>query len=458
MNSKPILLIEDTSSLRTVYSSILRQSGYAVETASNMATARAMIAETKHDIVLLDLMLPDGDGMELVGEITEAHARAKVIVITANGSIYRAVEAIRAGAFDFLLKPIEEQHLLNVVMNARSEANQTAALQSAPLGGFIGSSEAMQQVYTQVRAVAGSMATVFISGENGTGKEICAEAIHALSNRSDGPFIPLNCSAIPPGFLESEMFGHLKGAFPGAIEDKQGAALQADGGTLFLDEICDMDLRLQAMLLRLLQTSCVTPLGASRPQTINTRIICATSRNPLEEVRAGRLRADLYYRLHVLPIHLPPLRERGEDVIEIAEAMLARLASREGRPLPKLSKQVRELFLQHSWPGNIRQVRNVLWNVVVLSDAPVINRAALPSEFFNQMSRDGEGPHGLSVEAAINALVGEPLGDVERQLIEATIGRLDGSVPLAARQLGVSPSTLYRKLEAWGRPASRHKP
>lgn len=480
MKFRPILLIEDTSSLQTLYGNILKGAGYDVTITGSLAGARAALAQEPAEIVLLDLALPDGDGMELLAEVLKSAPSTRFIVITANGSVDRVVEAMRAGAFDFLLKPIDEQSLLNTIMNARAEIRRSRSLEdssktpSGPLGGFIGSSQAMEKVYAHIRSVAGSMASVFITGESGTGKEIAAEAIHALSNRSDGPFVPINCRAIPAGYLESEVFGHAEGAFPGARSAKPGAAALADGGTLFLDEVCEMDLGMQARFLRFLQTSTVHPMGNSEAKQINVRIICATSRDPHEEMRAGRLRADLYYRLHVVPLHLPELRNRGHDVIEIAEAVLQRLSRREGRAFTGLSDEVKELFLRHSWPGNVRQLTNVLWNVVVLGDGPVVTREALPADLLAQIAAahpaediaEAPGaaemapqPDGMisagTPQDAVALLVGTPLGEIERMVIEATIAAADGSVPQAARILDVSPSTLYRKLESWGRPARK---
>ncbi len=312
---------------------------------------------------------------------------------------------------------------------------------------FLGSSEAMQRIYAKIRSVARSMATVFITGESGTGKELCAQAIHDGSARASGPFIALNCGAIPPDLLESEVFGHMKGSFTGAISDKPGAAAAADGGTLFLDEICEMDVGLQTKLLRFLQTSMVQPVGATRPRKVNVRIICATNRDPLESVRSGRFREDLYYRLYVVPIHMPPLRDRGEDVIEIAEAALARFAAEEHRDFVGLSPEVRALFRRLRWPGNVRQLLNVIRNVVVLNEGGLVTPAMLPPG----LSDETAGSPEAEVPAAVlEDLVGLSLAEAERRVVEATLARCGGSVPKAARLLEIAPSTLYRKIEGWG--------
>jgi len=296
--------------------------------------------------------------------------------------------------------------------------------------------------------VARSMATVFITGESGTGKELCAEAVHQTSARASGPFVALNCGAIPVDLLESEVFGHLRGSFTGAINDKIGAAAAADGGTLFLDEICEMDLNLQTKLLRFLQTSTITPVGATKPRKVNVRIICATNRNPLEEVRRGRFREDLYYRLHVVPVHLPPLRERGEDVIEISERLIVQMAREEGHVFTSLAPRVKELFRSLPWPGNVRQLINVLRNVVVLNEGPQVTVEMLPPDLLADRPAPApaaeERPH-----VSMQDLSGRTLAQIERIVIEDALARHGDSVPKAARELDVSASTLYRKREAW---------
>jgi DNA-binding NtrC family response regulator len=315
----------------------------------------------------------------------------------------------------------------------------------------------MAEIYRMVRSIGRSTATVFITGESGTGKEVCARAIHAMSTRARRPFVPLNCAAIPRDLLESEVFGHLKGAFTGALSDKPGAAAVADGGTLFLDEICEMDLSLQTKLLRFLQTSTIQPVGAARPIPVDVRIVCATNRDPAEEVRQGRFREDLYYRLHVVPIHMPPLRARREDIMEIAEASLARYAAEEGKGFRGFDPEVARIFASRPWPGNVRQLLNVIRNIVVLHDGPVLLPGMLPTEIALgpgvTYAGDRGAPAAWSPRATgrdrVLPLVGMPLADVERELIEATIAHCDGSIPRAAKMLALSPSTVYRKLEAW---------
>lgn len=450
----PILLIEDTPSLQLLYETMLKLDGQVAHGAVTAADGWQAFRAMRPGIVLLDLMLPDGDGLDLMADMLELAPETRVIVITANGSISKAVEAMRAGAHEFLVKPFDEKRLLTAIANARRSLPGGPRPQHVPThstGDLIGTSPAMERIYATIRSVAPSNATAFITGESGTGKELCAQAIHDLSGRAASPFIALNCGAIPQDLLESEVFGHLKGSFTGAIADKPGAAAAADGGTLFLDEICEMDLPLQTKMLRFLQTSTVQPVGATKPRKVDVRIICATNRDPLAEVRAGRFREDLYYRLHVVPIHMPPLRDRGEDVITIAEATLARLAREEGRAFNLLSPGVKAVFRNHPWPGNVRQLLNVLRNVVVLNDGPEVTEAMLPQDLTATAAAPERPPQLLCED-----LIGRPLADIEQIVIEATLTRCEGSVPRAARMLEVSPSTLYRKLESWrqGRDAA----
>ncbi|MCU0903923.1 MAG: sigma-54 dependent transcriptional regulator [Tabrizicola sp.] len=470
-HSRPsVLLVEDTMSLQMVYRSILATAGHRVAVAGNAADGLEQFRAHRPLVVLLDLILPDRDGLEVMRDIQAIQPETRVIAITANGSVNRAVEAMRAGAHDFLVKPFDEGRFLSAVQNALAEATPRdvpkAETQPATRArdpgevaegsGFIGSSDAMDRIHATINSVARSMATVFITGESGTGKELCALAVHANSNRASGPFIALNCGAIPQDLLESEVFGHMKGSFTGAISDKQGAATAADGGTLFLDEICEMAPALQTKLLRFLQTSTVQPVGATRPRKVNVRIVCATNRDPLDAVRRGYFREDLYYRLYVVPIHMPPLRDRGHDVIEIAEAALARFAQEEGRQFHGLDPTVRSLMLSLPWPGNVRQLLNVMRNVVVLNPGGWVTPDMLPPGLADE-DRPAEIP--ALAPAAPSALgpetlVGLTLAEAERRLIEATLAQYGGSIPKAARVLDVSPSTLYRKIEAWAAKAS----
>lgn len=490
----PVLLVEDTPSLSMVYQSSLEKAGLKVIAVYRARDARDAFRKHKHRIVLLDLMLPDGDGLDVLREINASAPETKVIVITANGSINRAVEAMRGGSFDFLVKPFDDRRLLSAVGNAiksleidaqEAQSGNGSTPVSTEVRGFVGSSQRMQRIYHMIRSIGRSTATVFITGESGTGKEIAAQAIHDHSIRRNGPFIAINCGAIPRDLLESEVFGHLKGSFTGAISDKLGAAAAADGGTLFLDEICEMDLALQTKLLRFLQTSMIQPVGAVEPHKVDVRIVCATNRDPAAEVSAGRFREDLFYRLHVVPIKMPPLRERGDDVLEIADTLLARFSHEEGKSFQRFSSEARARLRHYAWPGNVRQLQNVLRNAIVLNDGTEVTVAMMPDSVgpsyvppANASSQPGEpglrrngtnGHGGLQEhyhprfdptpadenrDETLRDLVGSTLADVEREFIEITIRECDGSIPRAARILDVSPSTLYRKREAWQRNVS----
>ncbi|WP_209424291.1 sigma-54 dependent transcriptional regulator [Pararhodobacter sp. SW119] len=459
-HSDTILLVEDTPSLQMIYAAALDRAGFKAEVCGTAAEGRDAFDRLRPSVVLLDLMLPDGTGLDVMRYMLGKAPQTCVIVITAHGSINKAVEMMRAGAHEFLVKPFDDQRLLAAIENARrslSHAPQarTPAADATALDPFIGRSTSMKAIYDKIRSVARSMATVFITGESGTGKELAADAVHRLSARGHGPFIALNCGAIPVDLLESEVFGHLRGSFTGAISDKIGAAAAADGGTLFLDEICEMDLNLQTKLLRFLQTSTITPVGATKPRKIDVRIVCATNRHPLDEVRAGNFREDLYYRLHVVPIHMPPLRARGEDVNEIAERLLADMGQEEGHAFTGLDNEVKSLFRRLPWPGNVRQLINVLRNVVVLNDGPVVTVDMLPPELLAEDRR--EAPPGTETDPASAArpgqspFAGRTLAEIERMVIEDTLQRHDGSVPKAARELDVAASTIYRKLETWAK-------
>ena len=471
---EPVLLVEDTRTLSDLYERFLAKAGYSVVCAYDAQGALDAYDRTRSRLVLLDLVLPDQDGLAVLRHISAEDPVAKVIVITANGTINRAVEAMRGGAFDFLVKPFDERKLIGAVENARSllrDGNGDLAVPPATgeggvhegFHGFIGRSPSMQRIYSMVRTIARSTATVFVTGESGTGKEVCAQAIHDLSTRAKGPFVPVNCGAIPRDLLESELFGHLKGAFTGAYSAKKGAAAVADGGTLFLDEICEMDLSLQTKLLRFLQTSMIQPVGATEASKVDVRIVCATNRDPNAEVRAGRFREDLFYRLYVVPIDLPPLRARGTDIVILAESLLLDFAAEEGRRFSALSEDVREMFLAYPWPGNVRELQNVIRKIVVLHDGDAVTPDMVPLEIARpapaapppapEREETGAGApvpaQSMEPEMALDVLVGTTLADLERRFILKTIEASDGSIPKAARLLGVSPSTLYRKRDAW---------
>jgi two-component system repressor protein LuxO len=328
-----------------------------------------------------------------------------------------------------------------------------AATTAKDFAGFVGTSPAMHAVYDQIRRMAPSRAPVFITGESGTGKELCAEAIHAHSALGERPFVAINCSAIPKELMESEIFGHVRGAFTGASDNRAGAAELADGGTLFLDEIGEMDLALQAKLLRFVQSGTIRRVGGSETRKVEVRLVAATNRDPFAEVEAGRFRGDLFYRLHVLPIHLPPLRERTGDILPLAEAFLARCAAEEGRRFRGFEATAAERIRACPWPGNVRQLENVIRRIVVLHDGETVTADMLPSLTATQGACQGDfiafRPASQGHFTPDSGVI-RPFREQERAIIESALAAFSGNVSRAAAALQISPATIYRKLQNWG--------
>ncbi|PML78932.1 quorum-sensing sigma-54 dependent transcriptional regulator LuxO [Enterovibrio norvegicus] len=470
---KRILMVEDTASVAALYKSYLNPLDVDVEIASTGQQAiEHFAAGHQFALILLDLRLPDISGFEVLAEIRKHQPDIPVVIMTAHGSIDAAVEALRYGASDFLIKPCEAD-LLRVTVN-KALKPKSIVDGNKPEGayyGFIGRSVPMQAVYRVIDSAAPSKATVFITGESGTGKEVCAEAIHAASTRAKHPFVAINCAAIPKDLIESELFGHVKGAFTGAAAEREGAAEMADGGTLFLDEICEMDLDLQSKLLRFIQTGTFQKVGSSKVKQVDVRFICATNRDPWKEVVAGNFREDLYYRLHVIPLSLPPLRERGADVVEIAQSLLVMFAMEEGKDFREFNDEVTQRLLTYDWPGNVRQLQNVIRNTVVLHNAREVTEEMLPpplsnvsgvkiaSPFVRSNATSTIAPahdNNVAVNSALLLKQGpvtkadiEPLWLTEKRAIQIAIDACDGNIPQAAGLLEVSPSTIYRKLQSW---------
>ncbi|MBY6263815.1 sigma-54-dependent Fis family transcriptional regulator [Azospirillum sp. 412522] len=458
-----ILLIEDTLPLARLYTEFLRAAAYDVVHCPCGGEALDAASASPPDAVILDLKLPDMDGLEVLQALQARDPSVSVVIVTAHGSIDLAVEAMRLGAFDFIVKPFNADRLNLTLRNAlerrtlaRMVEGYRKDLDRGRFHGFIGGSPEMQAVYRTIESVAASRANVFITGESGTGKEVAAQAIHRASPRRDGAFVALNCAAIPKDLLESEIFGHVKGAFTGAAGDRAGAALLADGGTLFLDEICEMPFDLQSKLLRFVQTGTVNRVGSGREERVDVRFVAATNRDPLAEVQAGRFREDLYYRLHVIPLALPPLRDRGDDVIEIARSFLTDYAHEEGRALSAFAPEVEARLRAHDWPGNVRQLQNVVRNVVVLNDGPRVTLDMLPPL--------GGPDAGASPRAACGSPMADvsegngavqPLWQVEKDMILKALRLTGDDVPRAALMLEISPSTIYRKLQQWRGVGSR---
>lgn len=400
-------------------------------------------------VVSLDL----ASGAEAIEAIRRAGMNGPILAVSRQGSVSAAVSAMRAGADDFAAQPCQPSELarrlfarLPLIEAAEAPlAPETNCVELEGFQNFIGASPAMFAVYQQIKRVAPSKAPVFITGESGTGKEICAEAIHACSGRANAPFIAINCSAIPKELMESEIFGHVKGAFTGAHEDRPGAAELAHGGTLFLDEICEMDFALQAKLLRFAQTGTLRRVGDTKMKQVDVRFVCATNRDPLREIEGGRFREDLYYRLHVLPLELPALRERDGDVMRIARAFLSRFAEEEDRAFQGFTPEAEAMLEAYAWPGNVRELQNIVRRVVVLHDGELVSAdmLVLPGIATHEAARD---TGALPITSSPSIV---PFWQEEQRIIEAALKAFNGNAQKAASALEISPSTIYRKLQAW---------
>ncbi len=464
-----ILMVEDSRSLTSIYRAYLEKDGYQIAAVDTLAKAHGALGAFLPDLVLLDIELPDGNGLDLLRELKQMERSPEVVVMTAHGTSDMAVQAIQAGAFDFITKPFDGTRLRVTVENAvehlqlGGKVKELAAMEKENYEGFIGASPVMQSVYRTISSMADSQATAFIVGESGTGKELAAEAIHAQSKRSSKEFLAINCAAIPGELMESELFGHVKGAFTGAGNNREGAVQAADGGTLFLDEICEMDLELQSKLLRFIQTGTFRKVGSNALEQVDVRFVCATNRDPVEEVRAGRFREDLFYRLHVIPIRMPALRERGEDIIRIASHFLKDFANKEGKNFVGLSADTADALSRYAWPGNVRQLQNVIHQAVVLNDSAQVEVEMLPDNVVSgDISRVDIAPPAPVTAAPAPSLNQtqeartrfarreiEPLWLVEKTAVMAAIEACDGNINRAAGLLEVVPSTIYRKLQAW---------
>lgn len=453
-----VLMVEDSAGLAKLYSAFLARESLQLIYADNGRSALERLDAKLPDVMLLDLQLPDINGMEVLKQVHDQQLPVVTVIMTAHGSVEVAVEAMRLGAVDFIEKPFDAQRLRVTVRNAIERSRLSALVSSYReqfdrdrFHGFVGNSTPMQMVYRMIEASASSRATVFITGESGTGKEVCAEAIHRQGDRRDKPFIAINCAAIPSELIESELFGHRRGAFTGALQDRSGAVSRAHGGTLFLDEIGEMQLDLQSKLLRFIQTGRFVRIGGNREEGVDVRIICATNRDPLEQVHSGRLREDLYYRLHVVPIHLPPLREREGDTLLLANFFLLRYAEEEGKRFRGFSQEAELLLGNYPWPGNVRQLQNVLRNVTVLHNDDWVQASHLPEQIREAVATgDGLRVRTPQISKPTRTDI-RPLAQVERQAIEQALEVCDGNVPQAAALLEVHPSTIYRKKQLWNK-------
>lgn len=467
-----VLIVEDSLALVSTYMHYLEAESYHLKHVVSGAEAIACLQADPPQVMVLDLGLPDMPGLEILEYIRKHQLPTEVVVVTAETSTDVAVTAMREGARDFITKPLNATRLRVTVKNALEHFRLSEIAEvfqedfaRSRFHGFIGSSLKMQAVYRMIESAAPSKATAFITGDSGTGKELCAEAIHKLSSRADQPFVAINCAAIPRELIESEIFGHVKGAFTGASSDRCGAAKKAHKGTLFLDELCEMDLDLQSKLLRFIQSGTFQRVGSNKVEKVDVRFICATNRDAYQEVSKGNFREDLFYRLHVIPIHIPPLRERKEDLMTIANELLHAYAKEENKLFKRFSPDVQKILHSHQWLGNVRELQNVIRNMVVLHHGEEITMEMLPAPL-NQLQVDSavaktfQPKAALSNEAEVSdedlpsmpnmqVIRLQPLWMTEREAIQYAIDECDGNVPKAAAALDVSASTIYRKLQAW---------
>ena len=447
--SARLLLVEDEVNMVRTLAKILERRGYAVDAAATGEEALHRLEAAAYDLVITDLNMPVMDGMQLLREIKERELNPAIIVLTGHGSIHSAVEAMKLGAGDYLIKPCHPDELLLVVSRLlevhqlRREVTQLRrqVLQAERFGEIIGKSRCMQDIYQIIDAVSHNKSNVLLSGENGTGKELVARTIHQKGPLASKPFLAINCGALSETLLESQLFGHRKGAFTGAIDDHDGVFQAADGGTLFLDEISEVPLPLQVKFLRAIQEKEVTPLGSTRPVRVDVRIIAATNRDIEEAMRNGTFRTDLFYRLNVVPIHLPPLRERAEDIPLLVERFIAEFSRIYGVEPKRVTAEAMERICEYAWPGNIRELQNAIERAFALSSEPEITLKDLPPALLRAEDRPG-------LDAGDASLL--PLAEVERRSIAAALQRSCGNKNEAARLLGIDRQRLYRKIEKYG--------
>ncbi len=446
----PVLIVDDDPAMRDLLAAELRRGGYEAHVAAGRDAALACLRARRIGVVVTDLRMPGASGHDLCREVVQEFPAVPVIVMTGFGSMEAAVESIRAGAYDFLTKPFSFEQLKVALDRAlehaalRSELRrlrrQTAA--SPGLGDLLGASPAMERAFELIERVGPTDASVLLTGESGTGKERAARALHDLSRRRSGPYVALNCAALPEQLFESELFGHLKGAFTGAERERQGLLRQASGGTLFLDEVGELPTALQPKLLRVLQEGRVRPLGADVEARVDVRLIVATNRDLGQDIAAGKFRADLYYRLAVITIHLPPLRERGDDVLLLAEHFLDAIADARGVRRPELGDDAEARLLAYPWPGNVRELRNWIEHAVAMSDGPVVHARHLPQGVVSVT------PAGRVASPPPEGL--ETLDEVDRRHILKVMAAVQGNKSQAAKILGIDRKTLLARLQRYG--------
>jgi DNA-binding NtrC family response regulator len=441
-----ILVVDNEASIRQSVAKVLERAGYSVLQAENGNKAKMIIADASLSLIISDLSMPGLDGMELLKSTKEQFPHIEFIMITGHGTIERAVDAIKSGAYDFVTKPFKRVDLLRVVDKALERYNlalenrrlkkQLADIETQKFN-FIGNSRHSQDIRTLVNLIANTPSNVLIAGESGTGKEVVAGMIHANSDRHNKPFVAVNCGAISPNLIESELFGHLKGSFTGAIRDNEGLFVAAAGGTIFLDEISTIPLNLQVKLLRVIEEHEVLPVGATKTKPVNARIIAATNRDLKSDVQQNNFREDLFFRLNVIEINIPPLRERTEDVSLLATYFINRMNKDLDKNVSGLTKEALHLLQSHSWPGNVRELENVIERAMIFCETELIEVSHLPVMFSSQINNT---PMGLK----------ESVANFERKHISAILNLTKGDKKEAAKLLDLGVSSLYRKITELG--------
>jgi two-component system response regulator AtoC len=447
-----LLIVDDDKNTRDGLARALRRV-HDVVVAENGQRALEELDKRRIDVLLTDVRMPGIDGMALLQRALARCPGLICILLTAYGNVETAVTAIKRGAYDFLTKPVNLDHLellLDRALNSRAMASENANLRELlddkyGLESLVGSAPAMQELFETIRQAAPTQATILLSGDTGTGKELVAHALHHLSTRSRGPFVAVHCAALSSNLLESELFGHEKGAFTGAVSRRRGRFEMADGGTLFLDEISEIDASIQVKLLRVLEERTFERVGGSEPVEVDIRLIAASNRDLRALAAEGKFREDLYFRLDVVNVHLPPLRERAEDIPILCQHFLKEFSEKNSKPLDGITAETCDLMAAYRWPGNVRELRNTVEKMVVLARGPKLTPRDIPRHIREAVKRPAEaGGHPLPAAESPASLA-----DVERRLIEETLGRCGGNVTRAAAELGVSRRTLHRKLNAW---------
>jgi two-component system response regulator PilR (NtrC family) len=450
--TRSVLVIDDERDIRELLVLTLGRMGLRVDTAADVSSARAQLAAGKYDLCLTDMRLPDGNGLELVVHIAQRYPDLPVAMITAYGNVEAAVEALKAGAFDFVTKPVDLAVLRRLVNSALELGQQRRTLQPTAQR-LVGDSPQMQQLRATIGKLARSQAPVYIAGESGVGKELVARLIHEQGARASGPFVPVNCGAIPSELMESELFGHRKGSFTGAHVDKDGLFQTANGGTLFLDEVAELPLHMQVKLLRVIQEKTVRAIGAASETPVDVRILSATHKNLARLVEEGKFRHDLFYRINVIELPVPALRERGGDIAQIAAAILARLATEHGEAMPELSAEALNALRHYPFPGNVRELENILERAVALCEGTSIGLADLRLPVVQQAHGETFSQPGIGLPNTVPA-IGDHLPDaleqIERASIEKALIANRYNKTKAAAQLGITFRALRYKLKKLG--------